>query len=137
MSSFALTRSLRMANNDRSDELSFNEFSRCMKEFRVGFEDEEIKRVFRMFDTDRAGTINQHEFMKGVIGEMNNYRKNIVKTAYKKLDKVSRGYITISDIKGVYNAKRHPDVLQRKRTEEQVLMEFLETFETHYQNIVI
>lgn len=33
---------------------------------------------------------------------------------------------------GVYNAKKHPAVLEGRKTEEQVLGEFLETFETHH-----
>ncbi len=50
----------------------------------------------------------------------------------KKLDKERNGFVDINDITGVYNAKKHPDVLSGKRTEQQVLMEFLETFETQH-----
>jgi len=35
-------------------------------------------------------------------------------------------------LKGVYNAKNHPDVKLGKKTEEEVLSEFLDTFELHY-----
>ena len=38
----------------------------------------------------------------------------------------------INDIKGRYNAKHHPDVIAGKKTEAEVLGEFLETFETHH-----
>lgn len=48
------------------------------------------------------------------------------------MDKDGSGEIDIRDIKGVYNAKFHPDVINKKKTEEQVLMEFLETFEAHH-----
>lgn len=48
------------------------------------------------------------------------------------MDKDGSGFIDINDIKGVYNAKKHPDVLAGKKTEEQILLEFLETFETHH-----
>jgi hypothetical protein len=34
----------------------------------------------------------------------------------------------MSDIKGVYNASRHPDVIAGKKTEEEILYEFLQTF---------
>ena len=61
---------------------------------------------------------------------MNQNRKRVVAQAFKKLDKDGNGHIDISDIKGVYNAKKHPDVLSGKKTEEQVLLEFIETFET-------
>ena len=32
----------------------------------------------------------------------------------------------------MYNAKKHPDVIKGKKTEEEVLGEFLDTFEMHY-----
>jgi len=32
----------------------------------------------------------------------------------------------------VYNAKQHPDVKTGKRTEQEILLEFLDTFELHY-----
>lgn len=38
----------------------------------------------------------------------------------------------MNDIKGIYNASRHPDVIAGKKTEEDILMEFLQTFETHH-----
>lgn len=38
----------------------------------------------------------------------------------------------INDIKGVYNAKMHPDVKAGKKTEDDVLGDFLETFEMHH-----
>lgn len=53
---------------------------------------------------------------------MNSFRQNLVKTAYKKLDRDNNGVITIADIKGVYNASRHPDVLQGKKSEDEILM---------------
>lgn len=43
--------------------------------------------------------------------------------------------VTLDDIRGKYNASMHPDVKSRKRTEDEVLTEFLETFEQHYNTI--
>ena len=48
------------------------------------------------------------------------------------MDKDRSGVLNIDDIKGVYNAKKHPDVIQGKRTEDEILGEFLDTFEAHY-----
>jgi hypothetical protein len=63
---------------------------------------------------------------------LNDFRKGYVKRAFKKLDKDANGSLELDDIKGVYNAKNHPDVKAGKRTEDDVLLEFLETFETHH-----
>jgi Ca2+-binding EF-hand superfamily protein len=38
--------------------------------------------------------------------------------AFSAFDKDSSGWIDLSDIKGVYNAARHPDVLAGKKTED-------------------
>ena len=40
--------------------------------------------------------------------------------------------IDLDEIKSVYNARRHPDVMSGKRTEDEVLLEFMETFEETY-----
>ena len=47
------------------------------------------------------------------------------------IDRDGSGYLDPNDIRNTYNASKHPDVLEGKKTEEQVLVEFLETFETH------
>jgi Ca2+-binding EF-hand superfamily protein len=48
---------------------------------------------------------------------MNNFRKKLVLQAFNKLDKDGSGQIDINDIKDIYNAKRHPDVINGKKTE--------------------
>jgi len=60
---------------------------------------------------------------------MNQFRTKIVEKAFKIIDYSGDGVLDLEDIKGRYNAKMHPDVKSRKRTEDEVLTEFLETFE--------
>ena len=62
---------------------------------------------------------------------MNDFRRDLVERAFIILDKNNDGYIDSSDIKTIYNAKRHPDVISGKRSEQAVLIEFLETFEQY------
>jgi hypothetical protein len=59
-------------------------------------------------------------------------RQQLVKRAYQKLDRDGSGQVDLEDIKNVYNAKQHPDVKLGKKTEEEVFIEFLDTFELHY-----
>src|SRR6185437_6291363 len=56
----------------------------------------------------------------------------LVKRAYARRDKVGRGVVDINDIKGVYNASGHREVRSGKKTADQILVEFLETFEMHH-----
>lgn len=61
---------------------------------------------------------------------MNERRKGFVLLAYQILDADKSGIVDLSDIKKLYNAKKHPDVIAGKRTEDSVLAEFLDTFDT-------
>ena len=40
--------------------------------------------------------------------------------------------LEMNDIKGCYNARAHPDVKSGKKSEDEILGEFLETFEAHH-----
>ena len=117
-------------NNSRS--LDLYEFTKAMKDYMLGFSDSEIKTLYAYFDSDRSGSVDYDEFLRSLRGPMNPFRRKLVAQAYNKLDKDRSGFIDINDIKGVYSAKTHPDVLSGKKTEEQILLEFLETFETHH-----
>jgi len=60
---------------------------------------------------------------------MSQYRKNLVQKVYKTIDKKGDGIIPEDEVKQLFVASRHPDVLIRKRNEDDVLTEFLDTFE--------
>jgi len=105
------------------------EFTKCMTDYMLGFSEGEIQTLFREFDLSRNGLIEYDEFLRVIRGPMNETRRAIVAKAFKKLDKDGNGYVDINDITGVYSAKTHPDVKSGKKTEQQILLEFLETFE--------
>lgn len=78
---------------------------------------------------NRDGTIQYDEFLRVIRGDLNDFRRALVEKAFKKLDRDCNGTIEVSDLVGIYNAKKHPAVIDGRKTEEQVLGEFLETFE--------
>lgn len=117
-------------NNNRS--LDIYEFTKAMKDYMMGFSDSEIRTLYAYFDYDRTGAVDYDEFLRTIRGPMNPSRKKFVGQAYNKLDRDQNGWIDLNDIKGVYSAKTHPDVLSGRKTEEQILLEFLETFEAHH-----
>jgi len=59
-------------------------------------------------------------------------RRDFVMKAFKKCDRDNNGVLELSDIKGLYNAKMHPDVKSGKKSEDEILLEFLDTFEVHH-----
>ena len=114
-------------NNNRS--LDKYEFNKAMKDFGLGFSDSEIQTLFSYFDFDRSNAIEFDEFIRAIRGPMNPARKRVVALCFKKLDKDGNNWVDINDVRGTYNAKKHPDVVAGKKTEDQILQEFLQTFE--------
>jgi calcyphosin len=116
-------------DDDGSKNISLYEFSKACKDFKVGVNEENVPLIFDMFDTNHDGTLNIDEFLMAIRGQMNDFRRSVVEQAFYKLDMNGNGFVEVDDIKDRYNARRHPDVVQGKKSEEQVLMDFIETFE--------
>ena len=122
-------------DNDGNKRLSFVEFQQGCKDFKVNFSVDEIKFLFNRFDRNRDGSINYDEFLRAVRGGMKPERKALAERAFNILDKNRNGKIELVDISQTYNAKKHPAVKEGRKTEDQVLNEFLETFEVHHNEV--
>lgn len=51
-------------------------------------------------------------------GDLNPNRLKLVEKAFEKLDRNGNGIIEVEDIMGVYNAKKHPAVVEGRKTEQ-------------------
>ena len=103
-----------------------------MNDFRMGLDKKQIAIAFKVFDRDGSGEISYDEFLRSIRGHMNPARTAIAKKVYTIMDKDKSGKVDINDIRQSYNAKQHPDVKAGKKTEDEVLGEFLDTFEDHF-----
>jgi len=124
-----VARKFRIMDDDNSKIINIPEFTKACAELKLNWNTEQIKAVFDSFDKDKSGGISLDEFIVGLRGPMNDRRKQLVLQAFEILDKDKSGVVELNDIKGVYNASKHPDVIARKRTEDEVLREFLDSFD--------
>lgn len=128
----SIGRKFKIADDNRSGTLDKPEFVKAMHDFRIGMTDRQSAQVYNLFDRDGSGSVSYDEFLRTIRGQMNAFRKNICTKAYKMMDIDKSSQLDINDIRQTYNAKQHPDVQAGKKTEDEVLAEFLDTFEDHY-----
>ena len=131
----SIGKKFKIADDNNSKTLDVNEFKKAMHDFRIGMNDRQVSAVYKVFDRDGSGEITYDEFLRTIRGEMNQARKNVAMKAYKIMDKDKSGLVDINDIRQTYNAKQHPDVQKGKKTEDEVLSEFLDTFEDHFADM--
>lgn len=127
-----MQRVFKIIDDDNSKSLDKQEFKKAVQDFRVEIPQEHINTIFNAFDINRDGTIDYDEFVRIIRGDLTPNRLALVKKAYNKLDKDGSGIVDIEDIKDVYNTSKHPDFISGKKTKDQILVEFLETFEMHH-----
>jgi Ca2+-binding EF-hand superfamily protein len=127
-----LARSFKIMDDNNSKTLEPAEFAKALRDYGLGFSKEEIEQLYGLFDSNGDGSIDYDEFLRHVRGPMNERRRLIVLKAFNKLDRDHSGTLDFTDIKGVYNCTKHPDVASGKKSEDEVLQEFLQTFEVHH-----
>lgn len=133
---FGIRRSFMIADDDNSKTIDFNEFKKLLKDYRYCLPDADTQKLFSIFDVNRNGNVDYEEFLRGIVGEMNDFRKSLARKAFNKMDKNGNGKLELADIRGVYNGKMHPEVKAGKKTEDEVLAEFLDNFEYHFSILV-
>lgn len=126
-----LGREFRLMDDDRSNNLDYDEFKRGIIQFGLNFDEKELKELFQKFDKDGSGKIGFDEFLQELRPPLGKSRKDLILAAFKKFDRNGDGVVTVADMRGVYNVRFHPKYMNGEWTEEQVFKEFLSNFDTH------
>ncbi|EGR32164.1 hypothetical protein IMG5_094270 [Ichthyophthirius multifiliis] len=128
----SLNKTYRIIDDEGNRMINIQDFIKVCKDLRTGINEGEFTAVFKLFDQNAIGFIDFDKFLKAITGNMNTFRKNIVMSAFAKLDKTKSAVVDIDDILGAYNVSKHPEVLNGRKNEEEILGDFLDTFEKHH-----
>ena len=128
----ALKRTFMLLDENSDKKISFTDFEKMFKRYRFNLSQIEINNLFNFFDKDKSGFIDYSEFLKEITGSLNDFRIQILKNVFQKLDKNEQGFINVKMMRDNYDPKGHPLVRQKKRSEDEILGEFIDMLEYHF-----
>lgn len=127
-----LQRIFSIMDDDNSGSLTQREFFKACKDFKVGISEENVPTIFKKFDANNDGTMSYDEFLFQIRGSLSKERAQVIKEVYQNLTGRCGGIFSADYAKKAFNPTRHSDVIQGFRTADNVLVEFIETFEAHH-----
>ncbi|BFZ17040.1 hypothetical protein BsWGS_20079 [Bradybaena similaris] len=122
-------RHFRIMDDDENKKLSFDEFTKGIREVGVVLQKEQELELFKLFDRNGEGTVDFDEFLRAVQPAMNDRRKKLVEAAFAKMDQTGDGFVTVEDLTKTYNVKKHPKYISGDWSDTKIYQEFLKTFE--------
>ena len=112
--------------------LTFDNFYKYITSFLIPLSRNQADSLFKLYDRQNTGEINYDSLVNEIIGKFGESRRHMVNNAFNKLDVGRKGVLNMNIIRNGFNAKGHPDVINGKRTEQDVLSEFLDNFDYHF-----
>ena len=117
-------------DDNGNKKLDVDDFRWGLIDYGIHLSKDQAYEILTSFDRDRDGHVDFNEFLRAIRGDINQYRLGFIQQAYKKLDVTGDGKVTIEDISQLYDADFHPDVVQGKKTKEEVFREFMSQWDT-------
>ena len=128
----SLRRTFVLLDENKSNKLKKKQFHKFLEDYRYNIPTNLENKLFDIFDIKKNESIDYNVFISKIFGTMNDFRKQIVQKVFQKLDKDNKGIIDYDIIRESYNADKHPEVLNGKRTKQEVLARFIDMFEYHF-----
>jgi Ca2+-binding EF-hand superfamily protein len=138
-----LSRIFKAMDNDGNHQLDADDFWWGIIDFCGGSKDsiiitkQEASQIIKALDRDGNGTLDFDEFLRFLRGDLNDFRKGLIRQAYAKLDVNNDGLVKLDDIVELYDASEHPDVINGKKTENDVYREFMDKWDTQEKDGII
>ena len=132
-----LARIFRAMDDNGNHQLDIDDFRWGLIDYGVTITKEEAYQILNCIDRDGNGTIDFDEFLRFIKGDLNEFRKKLIRKAYNKLDVNKDGMVKLDDIERLYDASKHPDVLSGKRTKTEVFKEFMLKWDTQDKDGIV
>lgn len=124
-----MARQFQIMDKDKNGLLSKEELkiglSNFLRVFNFEITRADFEKLFAAFDKNGDSNVSYDEFIRGLRGDMNERRVDLVKKCFELLDADKSGSITTAEIKEKFDVSQHPKVLRGEWTEAKAIEEFM------------
>ena len=129
MNYYSFVKSLKENQEALSQSVSIDELSISIQQLHLGISSNDIYEFFNYLDTDKISRISTNDILNIIKEPINEKRQLILNQAFKSLDTEKKGEISITKLKNSFNAKDHPDILDKNKTEDEIYNQFCYTLD--------
>jgi len=121
----ALSRIFKSIDIKGTNNLDPDDFRWGLFNYGIKITKEDSITLVSICDKENNGTINFNLFLSFLKGENSDLRNDIIKKTYSRLYSKLNGKITFGDISSLYDTSKHPEVISKKKTEDDLFKEFI------------
>ena len=125
---FIIQRMLYIYDKNQSGEIPFEKLCDIFEIYNINIAREEIFEFFEFLDKEHKGLIKYNDLIMILINNINEDRIILIQNLFDKIRK-GKEYILLNDIKKYFNPEKYPDVLEQKKTSDEIAFDFIDSLE--------
>ena len=125
---FIIQRMLYIYDKNQSGEIPLEKLCDIFEIYNINIAREEIFEFFEFLDKEHKGLIKYNDLIMILINNVNENRIILIQNLFDKLRK-GKEYILLNDIKKYFNPEKYPDVLEQKKTSDEIAFDFIDSLE--------
>ena len=104
--------------------ISINDLYNIFQDMRINIPYDELKILFNFANKNDNDIISIEQLINIIKGNLNEQRKLYIEQIFSKIDKEQTKKISIDLLKNTFNSKKHPEVINGLKSEEEVFEQF-------------
>ena len=104
--------------------ISINDLYNIFQDMRINIPYDELKILFNFANKNDSDIISIEQLINIIKGNLNEQRKLYIEQTFSKIDKEQTTKISINVLKKMFNSKKHPEVINGLKSEEEIFEQF-------------
>ena len=125
---FIIQRMLYIYDKNQSGEIPLEKLCDIFEIYSINIARKEIFEFFEFLDKEHKGLIKYNDLIMILINNINENRIILIQNLFDKIRK-GKEYILLNDIKKYFNPDKYPDVLEQKKTSDEIAFDFIDSLE--------